>query len=192
VKVPNPQGASPQKSHTEAAQYSVLAEAGLEIAAELQTSAGRLLGETLERDIAVRLIKEYIRTRRTRTLELITREGLDRRRLSRVLDFIEVNLQGDLTITRLATIACLSRFHFARAFKAATGQSPHRYVCMKRLARAKAMLMKGERSLIDVALALGFSGQTNFTRAFRQLTGQTPGQYRRRLAFHNTFNERTA
>jgi AraC family transcriptional regulator len=46
--------------------------------------------------------------------------------------------------------------------------------------------MKGESSLIDVALALGFSGQTNFTRAFRQLTGQTPGQFRRRLAFART------
>ncbi|HEY2534925.1 MAG TPA: AraC family transcriptional regulator [Xanthobacteraceae bacterium] len=185
MKAPNPQRASPQESHTEAAQYSVFAEAGLAIAAELQrqTSAGRLLGETLERDIAARLIKEYIRTRRTRTIESFTREGLDRRRLSRVLDFIEANLQGDLTITRLAAIACLSRFHFARAFKTATGQSPHRYVCMKRLARAKAMLMKGESSLMHVALALGFSGQTNFTRAFRQLTGQTPGQYRRRLAY---------
>jgi AraC family transcriptional regulator len=188
VKSTSPPGASPQKSDSEAAQHSVFDEVCFAAAAErqLQTSAAGLLGETLERNIAVRLSEEYFRVRRTRTLELITRQGLDRRRLSRVVEFIEANLQGDLTITRLAASACLSRFHFARAFKAATGQSPHRYVCMKRLARAKAMLMKGECSLIDVALALGFSGQTNFTRAFRQLTGQTPGQFRRRLAFART------
>jgi AraC family transcriptional regulator len=111
----------------------------------------------------------------------VTREGLDRRRLSRVLEFIEDNLEGDLTIVRLAGIACLSRFHFARAFKAATGQTPHQCVSAKRLARAKALLLGGDRSLIDISLALGFSGQANFTRAFRQLTGQAPGEYRRQF-----------
>jgi AraC family transcriptional regulator len=111
----------------------------------------------------------------------VTREGLDRRRLSRVLEFIEDNLEGDLTIVRLAGIACLSRFHFARAFKAATGQTPHQCVSAKRLARAKALLLGGDRSLIDISLALGFSGQANFTRAFRQLTGQAPGKYRRQF-----------
>jgi AraC family transcriptional regulator len=98
-----------------------------------------------------------------------------------VLDFIDSNLEGDLTIARLAGIACLSRFHFARAFKAATGQSPHQYVSAKRLAHAKALLLNAERSLIDISLAVGFSGQANFTRAFRERAGQTPGQYRRRF-----------
>src|SRR5215470_1297023 len=76
-------------------------------------------------------------------------------------------------------IACLSQFHFARAFKAAIGQSPHRYVSRKRLERAKALLTADDRSLVDIALTLNFSCQANFTRAFRQATGQTPGQYRR-------------
>jgi AraC family transcriptional regulator len=101
------------------------------------------------------------------------------------LDYIEANVEGDLTIVRLAAIACLSRFHFARAFKAATGQSPHQFVSAKRLARAKTLLLGGDRSLIDISLALGFSGQANFTRAFRQRTGQTPGDYRRRFGLRN-------
>jgi AraC family transcriptional regulator len=153
------------------------------IATELrnQTSAGRLLAETLAYDLAARLSQQHISAPCAQTPASVAREGLDRRRLSRVLDFIDANLQGDLTITRLARIACLSRFHFARAFKAATGQSPHQYVSAKRLAHAKTLLMSGDRSLIDISLALGFSGQANFTRAFRQLTGRTPGEYRRRL-----------
>jgi AraC-like DNA-binding protein len=109
----------------------------------------------------------------------IAQEGLDRRRLSRVVDYIEANLEGDLTVDRLAGIACLSRFHFSRAFKAAVGQPPHQYVSAKRLERAKALLTRGDRSLIDIALTLCFSCQANFTRAFRQATGLTPGQYRR-------------
>jgi AraC family transcriptional regulator len=106
--------------------------------------------------------------------------GLDRRRLVRVLDYVNANLEGDLTIDRMASIACLSRYHFARAFKQAVGQSPHRYVGAKRLEYAKALVMKGDRSLTNIALALSFSCQANFTRAFTQVTGRTPGQYRRK------------
>jgi AraC family transcriptional regulator len=96
-----------------------------------------------------------------------------------VLEYIEANLEGDLSVDQLASIACLSRFHFARAFKAAVGRSPHRYVSAKRLERAKALLIRRDQSLVEIALALNFSCQANFTRAFRQMTGQSPGQYRR-------------
>jgi AraC family transcriptional regulator len=41
------------------------------------------------------------------------------------------------------------------------------------------LLIRGDESLVDIALALKFSCQANFTRAFRQVTGQTPGQFRR-------------
>jgi AraC-like DNA-binding protein len=115
----------------------------------------------------------------TQAFSRITREGLDRRRLSRVLDYIEANLEEDLTVDELAGIACLSRFHFARAFKTAIGRSPHQYVSAKRLERAKALLIGADRSLVDITLTLGFSCQANFTRAFRRATGLTPGQYRR-------------
>jgi AraC family transcriptional regulator len=97
-----------------------------------------------------------------------------------VLDYIEANLAGDLTLARLASIACLSQFHFSRAFKTAVGRSPHRHVSAKRLERAKQLLGLGDQPLADIALALRFSSQANFTRAFRQATGQTPAQYRRR------------
>jgi AraC family transcriptional regulator len=95
-----------------------------------------------------------------------------------VLDYIDENLEGDLTLDDMASIACLSRFHFARAFKEAVGQSPHRHVSAKRLTRAKTLLMQGDRSLVDIALSLSFSSQANFTRAFRQATGHAPGQFR--------------
>jgi AraC family transcriptional regulator len=108
-------------------------------------------------------------------------EGLDRRRLFRVLDYIEENLDGDLTIDRMASIACLSKYHFARAFKQAVGQSPHRYVSAQRLEYAKALLVQSDWSLADIALALRFSCQASFTRAFGQATGQTPGRYRQRV-----------
>jgi AraC family transcriptional regulator len=144
-----------------------------------QTSAGRLLAETLASSLAARIVQSHVSLSSSWPFPHITHEGLDRSRLSRVLDYIEANLDGDLPLARLASIACLSRFHFARAFKAAIGQSPHQYVSARRLERAKALLTRRHQSLVDIALALNFSCQANFSRAFRQVTGQTPGQYRR-------------
>jgi len=110
-------------------QDPLLAEIAYAIASELrtETSAGRLLAETLASTLAARLVQNHVSPSPAREIPRISPEGLDRRRLSRVLDYIEANLEGDLTVDRLASIACLSRFHFARAFKAAVGRSPHRY-----------------------------------------------------------------
>ena len=126
-----------------------------------------------------RLVQNHVDARPPGIFTSAAQEGLDRRRLARVLDYIEANLEGDLTVARLASVACLSQFHFARAFKTAVGRSPHRHVSARRLERAKQLLSDADRPLIDIALTLKFSCQANFTRAFRQATGQTPAQYRR-------------
>jgi AraC-like DNA-binding protein len=158
----------------------LLAEIAYAIASELQTetSAGSLLVESFASSIAARLVQKHASTSSARSYPLLKTEGLDRRRLFRVLDYIEANLEGDLSIDRMASIACLSRYHFARAFRQAVGQPPHRYVSSRRLERAKALLTRGDRPLVDIALSLGFSGQANFNRAFRQATGHAPGQHR--------------
>src|SRR5450432_2850109 len=162
-------------------QDPLLAEIAYAIASELefQTSAGRLLIETLSSSLAARLVQNYVSRSPARIASGVKQEGLDRRRLSRVLDYIESNLEGGLTLDELASIACLSRFHFARAFKLAMGLPPHRYVSAKRMERAKALLAKGDRPIADIALALGFSSQANFSRAFQLMAGQAPGQFRR-------------
>ena len=162
-------------------QDPLLAEIGYAIAAELQseTSGGRMLAETLAASLAARLVQSHLAG--SAPTPQSARSGLDQRRLTRVLDYIEANLEGHLTVEHLASIACLSQFHFARAFKAAIGRSPHRYISDRRLERAKALLAGSDRSLVEIALALSFSCQANFTRAFRAATGQTPGQYRRNL-----------
>jgi AraC family transcriptional regulator len=165
-------------------QDPLLAGIAFAIAAELktQTSAGMLLADALAGALAARLVQNHRSFSTAQVLPPIAPpHGLDQRRLSRVMDYIEANLEGDLTLDRLASTACLSRFHFVRAFKAAVGRSPHRYVSARRLERAK-MLLRGDRPLVDIALALNFSCQANFNRAFRQMTGRTPGEYRRGLS----------
>jgi AraC family transcriptional regulator len=156
---------------------------GRAILAELnsQTSSGRLLVETLGRSLAARLIHSYSRASSLSPSD-IGSKGLDRRRLARVVDFVEANLHDDLKIDDLAAIACLSPSHFARAFKVSIGLAPHQYVSARRLERAKRWLASGGLSLAEIALQLNFSTQASFTKAFQRSTGSPPGQYRDRVA----------
>jgi AraC family transcriptional regulator len=87
-----------------------------------------------------------------------------------------------LSVEDLASTAALSRFHFTRAFKAATGKTPRQHVSERRLQLAKSLLAGGDRSLMEIALACNFSSQANFARAFRRSTGVTPGKYRAKAA----------
>jgi AraC family transcriptional regulator len=159
----------------------LIAEMAYAITSELQreTSVGSMLIETLASSLAARLFQNHLGTLGRDTSVRATLTALDRRRLTRVIDYIGANLEGDLTLARLASIACLSRFHFSRAFKVAVGRSPHHYVSAKRLELAKQLLRSDEQPLAHIALTLKFSCQANFTRAFRKATGQTPAQYRR-------------
>lgn len=103
---------------------------------------------------------------------------LDRRRLDRVLAFINESLDKDLSLADLADVACVSVFHFARLFQHTLGATPHAYLSHRRLDLAKQRLALGGESLAEIALACRFSSQANFTRAFSHATGVSPGRYR--------------
>lgn len=104
--------------------------------------------------------------------------ALEWRRLQRVLDFVEEHLDESLSLDELCARACLSKFHFSRAFRIAVGTSPQRYIRARRLRMAKALLLEGRESLANIAFACQFSSQANFSRAFLSATGCTPGRYR--------------
>ena len=114
----------------------------------------------------------------TRDDEPSPSRALDDRRLRRVMQFIAANLQNDIHIKDLAAVANLSLFHFARAFRKATGESPHRFVRECRLEKAKELLAEGSAPLADIALTCNFSSQSSFTRAFTRAFGIAPGKYR--------------
>jgi len=103
---------------------------------------------------------------------------IDGRRMSRVVQFVSEHIAGNVTVADLAGAACMSPAHFARSFKATTGQCPHAFVIQLRLALAKQMLANHHLPISDIALSTGFSSQSNFTRAFRGATGMTPRDYR--------------
>jgi AraC family transcriptional regulator len=96
----------------------------------------------------------------------------------RVTDHVEANLDGDLSLFRLADLAGLSPYHFARAFRNDLGDPPHRYVMRRRIARARDLIRSGDLPLAEVAEACGFSSQSRLTQVFSQEIGTSPGALR--------------
>jgi AraC family transcriptional regulator len=104
---------------------------------------------------------------------------LDRRQVDRVAEFIEDHLDAPLVLDDLARQASLSPYRFARAFKSTTGMSPHEFVTMRRLERAKSLLIRTGRSVAEVAHAVGYSNVGHFRRLLRRHTGLRPADLRR-------------
>ncbi len=105
--------------------------------------------------------------------------GLAPWQLERVREFMEETRHRQVSLAELAEVARLSAFHFARAFKAATGVPPHRYQMHLRIERAKALLEGGKMAIGDVAAEVGYANQSHFARLFQAEVGTTPAAYRR-------------
>lgn len=100
-------------------------------------------------------------------------------RVARVRDWIMAHLAEPIDLAGMAEAACLSRFHFSRSFKAATGLSPRAYVMACRIEQARAWLEKGDMPIAAIAQACGFADQSHFSAAFVRTMGVPPGRYRR-------------
>jgi AraC-like DNA-binding protein len=100
-------------------------------------------------------------------------------RLRRVTEYIQQNLDKNLTLAELAAVVCMSPCHFARLFKGSTGVPPHRFAVRQRIARARAVLATPELSIAQISRMVGFRTPSHFTTVFRRVMGITPRGYRR-------------
>ena len=96
----------------------------------------------------------------------------------KAFEFIHSHLDDDFSLDEIARSVGVSRFHFLRQFKAATGLSPHAYLFLRRLELAKRLIRQGF-SLSQAAYEAGFADQSHMTRRFKSAYGFTPGQYRK-------------
>lgn len=98
----------------------------------------------------------------------------------RLLDeFIDAGLEGPLSVQAMAGLLELSEGYFMRAFKNATGKSPHSYLIDRRLAKARARLRDSTASLPEIAISCGFNSQAHMATAFKQRLGVSPAQLRK-------------
>lgn len=98
--------------------------------------------------------------------------------VAKALWFIESHFAADVTLTEIADVAGVSRFHMVRAFGVTTGKSVMRYVRGRRLTEAARALANGAPDILMVALDAGYSSHEAFTRAFRDQFGLTPEMVR--------------
>jgi AraC-like DNA-binding protein len=104
------------------------------------------------------------------------------RHLRRARDLADRCYAEPLTVRSLARAAHYSEAHFARAFRDAYGESPHRYLVARRLERAALLLRTTDEPIAAVADAVGFRSPGSFATRFAREMGCPPGAYRRRIA----------
>jgi AraC family transcriptional regulator len=100
-------------------------------------------------------------------------------RLKRVREYIDAHLDERPRLADLATVAGLSRTHFAAQFRAATGYKPHDYLLYQRIEKSKVLLSSTDMPLAELALTVGFNAQAHFSTVFKHITGETPARWRR-------------
>jgi AraC family transcriptional regulator len=147
------------------------------LAGELDSDqpAGRLYTESLVNTLAVHLLRHYSTESLVPDLQF---GGLASHKLRRVTEFIEENLDNDLSLAEIAQSADLSPYHFARSFKQTTGQTPIQFLMQRRIEYAKRLLIESELPIVEIGLSAGFKNQSHFTTIFRKLTAMTPKAYR--------------
>ena len=104
--------------------------------------------------------------------------GLAPHRLRRVLACIDLRLAEPIHVCELAEEVHMSPFHFTRMFKLATGHSPHKFITLKRVERAKELLATSDIPIAAIACAVGYQTQAHFTGVFSRHSGATPKVFR--------------
>ena len=100
--------------------------------------------------------------------------------IRRSIEFMQDNLHEDLTLGRIADVARMSKYHFAKSFRQAMGIAPHRYLTYLRISKARDLLVRNNFSIQEVAYRVGYADRSHFTAQFVRIVGTTPGRYQRR------------
>ena len=155
----------------------LIQQIGLTLLAESSsdTHTGKLYADSLIQTLTLHLLKNYSNAK---SISENLSGGLSGYKLRRVEEFINENLEEDLSLAEIAEVADLSQFHFARAFRKSTGLTPQNYLMKQRIERAKILLAKNDLPIVEVSLRTGFKNQSHFTTLFRKFTKFTPKTWR--------------
>jgi AraC family transcriptional regulator len=146
---------------------------GLTLKAELESGGigGRLYVDAITTALMAHLLRHYSVGNHSQSQMA---NGLPRRTLRQVVDYIQEHLDGDITLEALAAIARMSPSYFSNLFKQSTGKSPHQYVIRCRIDLAKQLLKQGKLSIAEIAYSLGFTHQSHFSHLFKRFVGSSP------------------
>ena len=109
-----------------------------------------------------------------------------KRRINKVIDYVNNNLEKSISLEELASVAFFSPFHFHRIFMAVTGESVNYFTNRIRLEKTARLLKFSKHPISDIAITGGFSSPPTFSRAFKQYFGISPTSYRNNGKIENS------
>jgi len=116
-------------------------------------------------------------------------KGLYLEQIYKVQDYIERNIEMPLKAEALSRLVGFSPFHFQRVFSLVTGESLHSFIKRIRLEKAAYLLLSDpSRSILDIALHVGFSNQASFAKAFKSRFEMSASQYRKNKKTYSKSN----
>ena len=118
--------------------------------------------------------------RRIPAKKLSTRVELYRR-LLRGKDYLDSFFSSETRLDKVASVACLSPYHFHRLFREVFGETPNQYLQRRRLTNAREFLRSTKRTVTEICLEVGFESITSFSTLFRRNYGCSPREYRSSL-----------
>jgi AraC family transcriptional regulator len=137
--------------------------------------ASPLFVQGIAQAIAIHLARDYgVTVEESRS----SSPSLPGYKLRQIRDWMAEHVAEDFNLARLAAQAGLSKFHFQRLFKSAIGVSPSQYHINLRMNVARRLLRETKKSVVDVALEVGYANPSHFAKLFRRETGLSPSDYR--------------
>lgn len=141
----------------------------------------------LESDMTVRALFEdllrknqdaYTRSQNIQVVKPSTRLEIFKR-ISAARDWMEANVNGDVSLERLAAVAAMNSQHFLRMFKQVYQITPHQYLIDLKLRRARALLEGSDLTINEICAEIGFESPFSFSVLFKGRFGQAPTYFRK-------------
>lgn len=105
------------------------------------------------------------------------RQADHKSRINRVFEYIEANLDSDLSLNTVSTIAFFSPFHFHRIFKYISGETLNEYVTRKRIEKSALDILHKKVTISEIAYKYGFVEISSFSKTFKKYYGVSPSSF---------------
>jgi AraC family transcriptional regulator len=138
----------------------------------LEEKLQTLLTELLKEETKLQKTQQYLPVLKSSTRQEIFK------RLLHATDFIYAYFDQDISLDDLASISCLSKFHFLRLFKIAFQKTPHQFITEVRIRRSQELLKHTTLEVKAIAKSVGFFDSSSFSRAFHQHVGVYPTHFK--------------
>ena len=121
-----------------------------------------------------------------RALERVKYKNVQEGRFAKILDYIDRNLHREIRVEELERFLTLPRAKFSAEFHRAFGVPPKQYITLRRIGRAKYLLIRTPLTIKEIALETGFANEFFFSKVFRKYTRHAPSEYRVFMDYGNS------